>query len=119
MRNRHWIGFLAVVAWSACASAERQAATGEDRTVQVTVENNLQPPTAVTVYIGEQIGTRRTLGDVGSLDTRTFSYEPATRTGTYRLVARTTAGAELVSDPITLYAGESVRWQLRGNVIVP
>jgi hypothetical protein len=98
MRSWLWIGLVALVAAGACASGERQASTGEDRTVQVTVENDLQPPTSVTVYIGEQIGTRRTLGDVGPLDTRTFSFELPSRTGNYRLVARTTSGEQLQSD---------------------
>jgi hypothetical protein len=117
MRSTLWIGLVAFVAAGACASAERQASTGEDRTVQVTVENDLQPPTSVTVYIGEQIGTRRTLGDVGPLDTRTFSFELPSRTGNYRLVARTTSGEQLQSDPITVFAGEGIRWQLQGNVL--
>jgi hypothetical protein len=124
MRGKFWIGFLALAAASGCGTASRQAgagedttAAGEDRTIQVTVENNLQPPVMVTVWLREQIGSRRTLGDVGPLDTRTFSFDPVLNSGTYRLEARPTAGEELLSEPLTLFAGDAVQWKLRGNLI--
>ena len=121
MRGWFWIGFLWFLASSACASVERQDTTadgGAVEVVDVTVENDLQPPTAVTVFIRDQVGTRRTLGDVGPLDTRTFSFDPPTASGSYRLVARTTTGEEIQSDRITVFEGEGVRWRLTGNIIM-
>jgi hypothetical protein len=111
------LALVALFGTAACATGSREEAADGGGPIEVTIENDLQPPTSVTVWVGEQIGTRRTLGDVGPMDTRTFTLDPGTASGTYRFMARTTQGVELVSDPITVYAGESVRWDLTGNIL--
>lgn len=84
----------------------------------VRVENSLIPPTAVTVYAVETTGgTRRLLGSVSPNRTESFRLRMPLSTSTYRLVARTTGGSEVVSTPITITEGDTLSWDMQINAL--
>ena len=80
------------------------------------MNNDVTPPTAVTVYVVDEFDNRRLLGNVSPLEQRGFSVTPNS-TGQYQLMARTTAGSEVVSRRFTLLAGETAEWRLSTNVV--
>ena len=100
--------------------------------VDVVVDNNLQIPTPVTIYVINdvgrtqvrdiaEIGSRQLVGNVSPGRRSTLSFRSATITGNYRLVAHVasqTRGNFLVSNVVALTGGETVTWELRNNVIV-
>ncbi len=49
--------------------------------------------------------------------TTTLAYNGAISPGRYRLLARTTGGGELVSDPFTISVGSQVTWDIQTNII--
>ena len=85
--------------------------------VSITVENDLTTPLPVTVFVVGP-GARSPLGTVGASSTRGLTYRSGAITGSYRLVAQTSGGAEVISQPITLTGGESLTWNLRANTIL-
>lgn len=107
---------LLAVLLAACATAGNSSrAAGGD--VVVRVDNNLIPPAALTVYMVSETGTRRLIGNVSPQQNATLSFDPLAASGRYRLVARTTAGAEIASTPFTLTTGDAaVNWDLRSNI---
>lgn len=109
---------VAVVLLLAAACATQRDAEGDRGRTTVTVVNDVQPPSAITVWITTDIGTRTLLGHVNPASTGTLSYAPSGAAGQHQLVARTTGGAELVSPPFSLVApGEGVRWDLSSNIV--
>ena len=106
------VATLVLVAACGCATG---GVAGEGRPT-VVVDNDVVPPTAVTVYVVDEFENRQLLGDVSPLDQRAFTVRPNS-TGQYQLMARTTAGSELVSPRFTLLAGETVEWRLSTNLV--
>jgi hypothetical protein len=104
------------VSLSACASAAGRRSEAANR-ISVRVRNDLVVPSVLTVFIVDDLGTRRLLGNVPAGATTTLSYDPPLASGRYRLVARTTSGAEISSPPITVTAGETVVWRLSTNIV--
>ena len=108
-------GVAAAFALSGCASTGGGA--GGAGSVGVEVNNDLQPPTAITVHAQQTDGgARRLVGNVSPGSMRRLSFNPSAG-GQYVLIARTTGGREIVSNPITLSAGDSVRWNLSSNLV--
>lgn len=113
---------LMVALLPACASggagvnAEAGAEVGASSGPTVVVNNNLSVPTALTVSIVPETGVRRLLGNVSPSGNSTLRYG-GTPIGRYRLVARTTSGAEIVSDPFVFGGGNQVTWDLQSNII--
>jgi hypothetical protein len=113
---------LAILAWmlalapvlAACASGA--PGTGERVTVQV--DNDLIPPTVVTVYAVQTpaTGARRLVGTVEPSTNRTLSFDAGFAAGQYVFVARTTAGREIVSNPVSLSPDLTVVWTLTSNI---
>lgn len=95
-----------------CAAAGTGAAGGE---VAVRVQNNLIPPTTLTIYAVPETGARRLLGSVTPNSTQTFTFLPGAGVQ-HRFMARTTAGAEVVSNPVPVSPGATVRWDVQSNV---
>lgn len=86
--------------------------------VRVRVENDLIPPTTLSIFAVPEIGARRRLGVVRPSRSTTLLFENATP-DVYRFVAQTTAGQEIVSPNITLTPGDGAVWKLSNNIIVP
>jgi hypothetical protein len=97
----------------------RQSSRAE--TVDVEVNNNLNVPTPLTIYVVSDVGNRQLIGSVNPGRTTRLTYRAAVVTGNYRLVARVasqTQGDYLVSNAVALTGGETVMWEIRNNVIL-
>lgn len=100
---------------AACGTGARGGAPGE--AVLVQVNNNLIPPTVVSVYIvSEGGGGRRLLGTVTPGSETTLRYTGVTAGGNYRLVARAMAGRDIPSTPFSLIRGGTVNWDLQSGI---
>ncbi len=110
-------GLLLTLAAGACASARGGAGAASAGSVTVDVRNNLTPPTSVSVRVVPENGVGTLLGSVGPSGTARFSFDPALATGRYRLVARTTAGTDIDSNPFTLGEGEVATWDMQANLV--
>ena len=108
-----WMWWMGLVLTASCVATGRE---GVATRIGVAVENDLQPPTSITVWALDDIGTRRLLGNVSPLETRSFSLNPTA--GAIRLLARTTGGREIVSERLTALGGETLRWDLSANVLL-
>lgn len=106
---------LASMLAAACGTGARGGAPGE--AVLVQVNNNLIPPTVISVYlVREGGGGRRLLGTVTPGSETTLRYTGATSGGNYRLVARVTAGRDIPSTPFSLIRGGTVNWDLQSGI---
>ena len=97
-----------------CGTAARGGAAGE--AILVEVNNNLIPPTVVSVYIVSETGSRRLLGTARPGAETTLRYTGIPAGGNFRLVARTTGGGDLPSTPFSLVRGGTVSWDLRSGI---
>lgn len=120
MRIRTWRKSVAAVflvlgtaGLGACAPGAAGAGGGN---TTVRVENNLIPPTSLTVSAVPSGGTRRVLGSVSPNATATLRFNAVRAADQYRLVAQAASGAEIVSNPVTFSPGATVQWDLRSNV---
>lgn len=95
--------------------AEADAAAGEQISVQV--NNDLIPPAQVTVF-AVSTASRTILGNVNPSARASFSFDVVAASREYRLLARTTAGAEIVSNPFTITRPSTVNWNLQSNIAV-
>ena len=80
------------------------------------VENNLIPPTSLSVYAVPEVGSRSLVGAVEPGATATLRFNPMAGTGQFRFVAETTAGNEIASNPVTISPGATVRWDVSANI---
>lgn len=104
----------------ACApNGDVAADVDPEAEAMVQVNNDLIPSTVVTVWAIPDVGSRQMLGTVSPGDSETLRFDAGTATREYRLRARTTAGAEIVSTPFSLAAGEGVEWSLNSNMVTP
>lgn len=105
---------LFVLLPAACIPFGQRGPTGDQITVRV--QNNATPPTSLTVYVLPEGGTPRLLGPVSPGSTQTFFFEPLPA-ATYRLQARTTAGREITSNPVTLTPSNMAIWDVQANAV--
>ena len=101
---------------SACATMGGRRSESANQ-ISVRVQNDLVVPSVLTVFIVDDLGTRRLIGNVPANVSSTLSYEPSLPSGRYHLMARTTSGAEISSQTITATAGETIVWRLSNNLI--
>ncbi|MDB4948958.1 MAG: hypothetical protein JWM27_1607 [Gemmatimonadetes bacterium] len=120
LRARAALAALLVVlaaAASACASGAAGSQAGSANSISVRVNNDLVVPSVLSVYILNDLGQRRLIGSVPSNGSTTLRYDASLSSGRYRLLARTTGGAEIASNPITVSAGETLVWRLASNIV--
>jgi hypothetical protein len=110
----------------ACATAsteapaggvESEANAGVGEQVAVQVENDLIPPTQVTVFAVSE-ASRQILGNVNPSARASFSFDLIGASRQYRMLARTTSGAEVVSNPFTITGPSTVSWSLQSGIAV-
>lgn len=97
------------------AGAGGGAAPGSE--IRVEVENNLIPPTSLSIYATTDTGVRRLVGVAQPSRTVMLGFDPAGSSGRFIFEAVTTSGNSIRSTPITLSAGETVRWDLNANLV--
>ena len=102
---------------AACAKPKRAVDTNPSAEIVVAVTNDQSPPTAVSVYMVSENGSRRLLGTVPPASNRTFRYAPVSNTGQFQLVAQAAGEAGVASQPFTLSRTSAVSWSLRNNII--
>ena len=113
---------LAAFGLSACASGggmgggEEEAAGGGDQ-VRVVVDNDMIPPSNITVYIVPESGTRRRLGTVAGSQRSTFRYTPSARTMQFTLLAEVVGENDRRSESFNFVDVNGIEWALsRRNV---
>lgn len=97
-----------------CIPFGQRGPSGEQITLRV--QNDLDPPTALTAYVVPQGGEPRLLGPVEPGATQTFFFEPLPVAG-YHFLATTTAGRDITSEPAALTANSMVVWELEENAL--
>jgi hypothetical protein len=110
---------LALALLPACATAGG-GTTDEptaDAPARVVVNNNLVVPTSLTISIVPETGVRRLLGNVPPGGRATLPYNDPGIAGRFRLLARSTAGRDLLSDPFTFNGRGTITWDLQSNII--
>ena len=119
--QRPLLALMLVLSAGCAASAgagagEMDAADGDGIAVQI--NNNVIPPTAITVYAVPETGARQLLGNMSPSANQTFRYNPVgLASGQFRLVAQPTAGGEIASRPFTLVNVSAVEWDMNLNTI--
>lgn len=104
--------------FAACATAGETADAEGRSVVEVRVNNNVQPPRPVTVWLASQTGARSMVGTVGASEIERHRTSRVSLPGQFTLVAESNAGDRLVSDPFYLDGGSnSVEWQLATNMV--
>lgn len=109
---------LPLLVLGACASGGGMDAGGDENEATLQVENNLLPPTSLSVYLVSDVGTRRMIGSVSPSQTRNLSINLVQYEGEYRLVAETTSGNDIASR--TFYIGGNIgtiSWDLNSNLV--
>lgn len=90
---------------------------GPETTATVVVNNDVDPPTALTIELRRSGGDTERLGTVPAGEERTMSYSSSDLQGSYQLVALQSSGAAVTSREFTLFEDAQVRWQLRTNTL--
>lgn len=104
---------------AACGGTARGGDSGPStEQATIVVENNLNPPAAVTIHAVSSLGSRQRVGSVPPGSTRTLRVSAGSLVGQYRFIADAGLGRELVSVPLPLSGGETVRWELNTNTAV-
>jgi hypothetical protein len=85
-----------------------------DEDILIRVENDMNPPSSLSIYLVPEGGIRRLLGTINGSGTVRIENPPI---GRYRLLARTDLGREIISDPVIPVMGASLKWDLYTNVI--
>lgn len=116
LRIPRWIlALFAVVLLAGCASTSESDGAAD---VAVEVQNDLVPPTSLTVWMVPTVGGRDMLGVVPPGATQTLEFNMTSASGEYRLQAETTAGEEIWSYPFILSESDAaVVWDLSANSI--
>lgn len=107
-------GLMLAAAVAGCATT---GAGAEGETVLI-VENNLLPPTSLTVRAIPDSGTRLLVGLVDPGETARLRFR-AGMSGQYRFVAEAGGGQSVVSNPISVVRGDTLRWDIRSNIVTP
>ena len=97
----------------ACASTSR----GPTAAVDVHIENNLIPPSMVTVYFVPEAGIERMIGTVVPSTTKILQYKGLQPVGEYRLVARGTNNSNVVSSVLVMDDVAAIQWSLATNYL--
>jgi len=83
--------------------------------VKLRVVGDLDP--SASVFAAPETGSWLRVGNTDPIRTATVHFNPLGAEFRYRFMAKTTGGAEIVSRPVSVQAGETVAWELRDNVV--
>jgi hypothetical protein len=111
----------AVIVLAGACSWFRPGATGEPvpadpDAITIIVQNNVMPPTPITVYIIEEGGTSTRLGQVSGASTERFTPR-IPPTGRAQLYARSSDGGERTSNFVSLRQSQILEWDLFTNIV--
>jgi hypothetical protein len=103
---------------TACASGPREEAPangGGSETLDIRVNNNLVPPTILTISLVPSSGVERNLGEAFSSRISNFRYNGLAPRGQYRLVGRAANNRSMASDILVLDGVRAIEWSLQTN----
>jgi hypothetical protein len=109
----------ALVLAAGCAALQRSAGQEppvDPDAITVEVRNKLTPPTALTVYVVTEAGTRSRLGVVTGSTTGRFVVN-VPPLGQVRFYARTSEGGDVASNPVTLRQRQILEWDVFANIV--
>ncbi len=100
----------------ACSLSRNDGAEAPDTTL--VVENSLIPSVSLTVYAmpASRPGSRSLVGSVNPGATTTLRFNPIDG-GQYQFIAEIPLGNDIVSNPVSFSPGETIRWDLRSNIL--
>jgi hypothetical protein len=98
---------------ASCASTH----TGPQTSVDVHIDNNLIPPSMITVYFVPEAGIERMIGTVVPGTRKILQYKGLRPVGEYRLVARLTNNSNVVSNVIVMDNVAVLEWSLATNYL--
>jgi hypothetical protein len=104
----------ALVLVGACASGPREE-EGPRETLDITVHNNLIPPTILTISLVPTSGPERNLGEAWGSRSTDFRYNGLAPRGQYRLLARGTGNRAMASEVLVLDGVLALEWTLQSN----
>jgi hypothetical protein len=111
---------LAAMTMAGCAGnagANGDRDDNPDEFLRVVVENDGTIPAQVRIYLVPRDGPEALVGSLTTLGTETLSTRVPEISGTYTLRAEGGTGYRLISPRVTLRGNETIRWDMRQNVI--
>jgi len=107
---------------TACATNPEPVSTvstGEviESGVAVRVNNDLTPPTTLTVGLLPNTGVVDLIGTVSPSDAKTLTFMPRVPAGPYRLQAETSMGTVIMSREFVLGNSDRIEWDLSSNTV--
>jgi hypothetical protein len=111
----------ALVLVTACASGPREemaAGQTSSETLDVRVNNNLVPPTILTIYLLPTSGPERNLGEAWSSRVSSFRYNGLAPRGQYRLLGRASNNRQMASEIVVLDGVRAIEWNLQSNRVI-
>ena len=116
MKMRFGIILLAGVL-AACATTPGGEEEGTGADLVLRVNNNLVPPTVVTIYFAPESGIERSLGVAYTSRITEFRYRGLQPKGRYRLVARATDDRMMGSAVVVMDGVTGLEWTLQSNFV--
>lgn len=108
---------LAAVTLGAGCSTNQAEDGPAPQPLRIIVENDLIPPTTLSIYAESLTGGSTLMGIARPSVTTTLSVDRF-NIADYRFVATTTAGNDIISDVITVGGGDTLIWNVRNNVVI-
>ena len=99
---------------TACAT---NPASGPQIDLSIRVNNNLIPPTSLTIYLVPRAGIERNLGSIVGSGRHTLNYRGLRLSGEYQLVARTSRDTSMGSPIMVLDNVTGIDWDLQRNYV--
>lgn len=112
------IATVALMSAGACASGHSPRDDGGTVAMVVHVNNNLAPPSDVTIYAVQRDGIRRLVGNAPPNRDVALKIPGNVLPGTeFRLVADRTGGRSIPSQPISAASRVMIDWDLQTNAV--
>jgi len=108
---------LAALTMAGCAGNRGDGDGPGGEFLRVMVENDGTIPTQVRIYLVPRDGPEALVGSLSTLGSETLSTRLSQIDGTYRLRAEGGTGYTLMSPRVTLRGNETIRWDMRQNLI--
>lgn len=113
--QRCFVLLWAVVALGCATSPSEKAAQGH--AVSIRVENDLIPPSDVTIWLRTGDGASVLLGGAPPGRRRAFEFRERLLSGNFQFIATTGDGRTIRSRQFTLFPGSAVRWRMQRNML--
>ncbi len=114
---------VVVLTLAGCASGGSQEEAGDvdpalTGGITVQVQNRINPPVSLTIFLRNARIGQRTLGSVSPNRTRSFNVDMEIfGSDEFNMVAQPPGGSEIVSTPFRISPGVTVNWRLPENGI--